>query len=121
MAGKRTMASTLTNVSPALLTVEDVAAMPDPGYPFELVRGRIVRLPPPLFRHGQVCGNIVVLVGQHVRQADCGRLVCNDSGVVTQRDPDSLRGVDVGYFSYQRLPRETVPDRYTEVAPEAAF
>lgn len=113
--------STTTTSQPALLTVEDVGSMPDPGYPFELVRGRIVRMPPPVFRHGTICAQIVGLVDPFVRAADLGRVVCNDSGVITRRNPDSLRGADVAVYSFARMPREITPDGYPDVAPDAVF
>ena len=39
------------------------------------------------------------------KRADLGRVVTNDSGIVTQRDPDTVRGADVAYYSYARLPK----------------
>jgi hypothetical protein len=38
-----------------LYTAEEFARRPDPGYPEELVRGRIVAMPVPQARHGLVC------------------------------------------------------------------
>ena len=40
----------------ALLTAEQFAERPDPGYPEELVRGRIVPLMFSKPRHGEICG-----------------------------------------------------------------
>ena len=37
-----------------LLTAEQYAQRPDPGYPEELVRGRIVPMPMPKPRHGYI-------------------------------------------------------------------
>jgi Uma2 family endonuclease len=39
----------------ALLTAEEFGRRPDPGHPEELVQGRIITMPPPQPRHGQVC------------------------------------------------------------------
>jgi Uma2 family endonuclease len=39
-----------------LLTAAEFGSRPDPGYPEELVQGRIVTMPPPTPRHGQICG-----------------------------------------------------------------
>ena len=38
----------------ALLTAEEFGRRPDPGFPEELVQGRIVTTPPPKPSHGQV-------------------------------------------------------------------
>jgi hypothetical protein len=34
------------------LTANEFARRPDPGYPEELVRGRVISMPPPGARHG---------------------------------------------------------------------
>ena len=49
--------STASVTTPALLTAEQFAERPDPGYPEELVRGRIVPMPMPKPRHGEICSN----------------------------------------------------------------
>ena len=105
----------------ALLTAEEFERMPDPGYPTELVRGRIVAMNPPGFRHGEVCSNIVHIVRIYLDQHDRGRIVSNDSGTITERGPDTVRGMDVGYYSYDRLPKESRPQGYPSVSPDAVF
>jgi Uma2 family endonuclease len=52
---------------------------------------------------------------------DLGRLVVNDSAVVTERDPDTVRGGDVAFYSYSRIPRGPCPSGYLSVVPEAIF
>lgn len=104
--------------STATLTAEQFARRPDPGHPEELVRGRIVALPPPGARHVQVCGRVARLLGNFVEDRDLGHVLSNDSGVVTGRGPDTVRGADVAFYSYARLPKGPLPAAYPEVAPE---
>jgi len=104
-----------------LLTVEEFWMLPDEGQPLELVRGRVVAMNQPGFRHGEICGNILGIVREHVRSRKIGRAVCNDSGVQTELDPDTVRGADVAYYSFARLPAGTSPDRYPDVSPEIVF
>ena len=73
------------------------------------------------YLHGTVCWQIAGLLFVYLSGRDLGRATCNDSGVVTKRDPDSVRGPDVAYFSYQRVPKDSMPDRYPEVSPELIF
>src|SRR6516165_1855375 len=101
-----------------LLTAEQFAQRPDPGYPEELVRGRIVPLPQPNRRDGQICAKVVRLLGDHVEQNDLGYVLSNDAGVITERNPDTVRGADVAFYSFGRLPRGELPDHYPDVAPE---
>src|SRR5258708_7465445 len=104
-----------------LLTAEQYRQLPDQGRPSELVRGRIAYLNVPYPRHGEVCGQTVFLLKTFLVDHDIGRVVCNDSGVVTERDPDTVRGPDVSFYSYQRMPKGPLPAGYLPVAPEVTF
>lgn len=110
--------STAANASPALLTAEEFAERPDPGHPEELVRGRIVPMPMTKPRHGEICGRTDRVLGGFVDEHDLGRVLTNDSGVITERGPDTVRGADVAYYSFARVPKDPLPDRYLDVAPE---
>ena len=73
--------------------------------PRELVRGRIVVMNVPAPRHGTfVHGSVVVGVFAE-DEHDKGRVMYNDAGVITERDPDTVRGPDFSYYSYDRLPK----------------
>lgn len=76
---------------------------------------------PPFFRHGRVCSRIVVKIGSFVEEHDLGETVCNDTGIITERDPDTVRGADVAYYSYARIPRGECPQGYPAAAPEIVF
>src|SRR5207249_4297108 len=84
-----------------LLTAEEFFRLPEPpdGSKQELVRGEIVTMPPPGFRHGDVQLAIGSLLRQFVRANRLGRVTV-ESGVVTEDDPDTVRGPDVSFWSY---------------------
>ncbi len=105
----------------ALLTAEEFRQLPDDGRPRELVRGTVVEMPVPAPRHGYYCGNICRIVGNHVVAKGLGRVMSNDSGIVTERGPDTVRGGDVSYYSYTRLPPGPLPEGYLDVTPELVF
>lgn len=73
---------------------------------------------PPKPRHGKVCVRIAMLLQLHADAQRCGHVFGNDSGVVTERDPDTLRGADVAYYSYGRLPEDANLDEFPTVTPE---
>lgn len=104
-----------------LLTAEEYSNRSDPGYPEELVRGRIVAMAQPNARHGEVCANTMLIVGPFVREHDLGRALCNDTGVITERGPDTVRGADIVFYSYARAPKGPLPKVYLEVMPELVF
>lgn len=39
----------------------------------------------------------------------------------TQRDPDTVRGPDISFFSYSRIPQGASLEGYAQVAPEVVF
>jgi Uma2 family endonuclease len=101
-----------------LLTAEQFGQRPDPGYPEELVQGRVVAMSVPDRRHGYVCGKADRIFGNFVDARAIGRVLCNDSGVITERAPDTVRGADVAYYSYARLPKGKLPTGYGPEVPE---
>lgn len=113
----------VTAAAPAerLLSAEEYLTLPERGVPTELVRGRVVEMNVPIPRHGEICVNITDLISPYVRTHKIGRMVSNDGGVVTERDPDTLRGADVAFYSYARVPPGPLPRKYLDVAPELVF
>ena len=105
----------------ALMTAEEFGQRPDPGHPEELVQGMVIQMPPPDRRHGYVCGQAYYFLRQFVDEHDLGRVLSNDSGVITERDPDTVRGADVAYYSYARLPKGPLPTGYGPEVPEVVF
>lgn len=101
-----------------LWTVEQYAARPPSGHPEELVRGRIVTLCQPTRRHGQICSETVQILAEFVKRNDLGHVLSNDSAVITHRNPDTVRGADVAFYSFARLPRGPLPSNYGPEVPE---
>lgn len=102
-----------------LLTLEEYGAIEDLGQPSELVQGRIVEMNVPYYRHGEVCAEAALIIGGYVKQHQLGRITTNDSGVVTQRGPDTVRGADFAFYSKARLPEANRPSHgYAPVPPD---
>src|SRR5262245_66308871 len=90
-----------------LLTAEEFALLPAPpdGSKQELVRGVIVTMPPPGFRHGLRQVRVASLLDHYALSTRRGRVTV-ETGVITERDPDSVRGPDVSLWSFERLPAD---------------
>jgi Uma2 family endonuclease len=84
----------------------------------ELVKGIVKEYPVPWPRHGKLCSRIDRLIGNHVEANDLGHVMCNDSWIKTGSNPDTVRGADVCFFSYERLPKGAVPEGLLPVAPD---
>jgi len=65
---------------------------------FELDRGEVIELPPPLKIHGAVCANAVRILGNYTFARRKGYVTGNDSGVILEREPDTVRGPDVALY-----------------------
>jgi Uma2 family endonuclease len=111
----------MATVAEKLLTAEEYGGLPDDGQPTELVRGRIVPLNMPKPRHGEICGQTNYLLRRYLDDNPLGRVVTNDAGIITERDPDTVRGADVAFYSFARVPRGPLPSTYLSVAPELVF
>jgi len=89
------------------------------GQRFELINRVPVELPMPQQQHGKVCYRIAMAIGAHVDAKDLGHMTTNDSfvRVGTKDDPERVRGADICYFSYDRLPKGEMPPGLLTVAP----
>jgi Uma2 family endonuclease len=84
---------------------------------FELERGKVVEMSRPGERHGVVCVNVSYLFGAYLRQRKKGRACANDTGLVLDRDPDTVRGPDVFLYDKGR-PYDELEVKYSEDVPQ---
>jgi Uma2 family endonuclease len=111
----------MSTATETLLTAEQYRLLPDDGRHTELVRGKVVEMIMPAPRHGYFCNKVGRILGNFVEEHDLGRVMNNDSGVITERDPDTVRGADVCFYSYKKIPKGPLPDGYLSVVPELVF
>ncbi|SFH81703.1 Uma2 family endonuclease [Planctomicrobium piriforme] len=92
--------------------------------PVELVRGEIVYLygedgmTRPGWKHGIVCVNVAAVLWQWARPTRAGIVTSNDTGVITERDPDTLRGPDVFFVAAGKVPAGPAPKGVPEITPD---
>jgi Uma2 family endonuclease len=101
-----------------LLTADDFRQLPEDGQLYELVRGNAIMMVRPGYRHGKVCNQAGRILGNYVEEHRLGTVLNNDSGVITERNPDTVRGPDIAYYSFARMPAESVPVGYPSAPPE---
>lgn len=87
---------------------------------FELIRGEVFPVPNPALLHGVVCNNIATELTLYARKQRKGFVATNDSGVVVERDPDSIIGPDVAYYEHFEKYRDVRPKKPAESPPVLA-
>jgi Uma2 family endonuclease len=90
------------------------------GQRAEFLFGKVVFPPMPFQQHRKMCFNAAYLLGTHVVPNDLGHITTNDSFVkVPMRDdPEKVRGADVCYFSYERVPKGDFPGGLLDISPD---
>ena len=63
----------------------------------------------PTPRHGQICNEVGRLLGNYVKAKGLGKVTSNDSGIITERDPDTMRGADVAFYRNKRFGEGPLP------------
>ncbi len=111
------MSAVLTPPAVKLLTADEFAEKFS-NQRMELVHGIPVETPMPNLRHGKVCSTFTRLLGNFVDEHDIGHVMSNDSFVKVRSNPDTLRGADVLFITYERLAKGRVPDGVLDVIPE---
>ncbi len=106
----------------SLMTADEYMALPDSfDGQTEPVKGVLVTLPPARPRHGEIFMQVGYLLRKYLDDHPIGRVVSNDSSMLTERDPDSVRGPDVAYYSYERVPKGPLPDGLLAISPDLVF
>jgi Uma2 family endonuclease len=101
------------------MTADEFFELPAPadGSKLELVKGEVVAMTAPGLEHGEVQVNIGFLLKSFLKANKIGRVV-SESGVVTERDEDTVRGPDVSYYSKERLPLGKRVVKYHDLPPD---
>lgn len=107
------------DVATQLLTAEEFAELPEDEWVSELVRGRVVNMPPPGMGHGGIQAELAAQLLGHVKARGLGRVVVG-SGVILERGPDTVRAPDVSLFLRREGEAERLPAGYTETMPDLA-
>lgn len=84
---------------------------------FELDRGEVVEMPSPGETHGMLCGWIAHLLWNYVVRRGAGGVTSNDTGLLVEQDPDTVRGPDIMLFGESR-PLEQLSHKFATRIPQ---
>src|ERR1043166_7760862 len=92
------MATAATKLMTATEFYDFVHLPKNAGRFFELERGEVIELPPPGRLHGFVCNIMAWLLTNYSVDRGHGFVCTNDTGVIVERRPDTVRGADVSFY-----------------------
>ena len=102
------------------ITAEELFRMPDDGYRYELVAGRLRKMTPAGSLHGAIGWRLAAAIGAHVDEHRLGVVFGADTGFKLARDPDTVRAPDVAFVSRPRIPVAGIPTGYWSGPPDLA-
>lgn len=102
-------------VQERLYTVKELEQLPDDGMRHELLKGRLITMPPPKREHGAVVAWTTVLLTNHVEAHQLGTVI-SEIGFLVSENPDTVLAPDVSFISTARLPEYT--GAYDRLGPD---
>ena len=101
--------TTVATTATRLLTAADLSTLPDDGNRYELLRGELVIMPPPSFKHAIVTGNLAVRIGGFVLQNDLPYIGGAEASAYIEEGPDTVRAADYALYHRRHIPNP-LPD-----------
>ena len=101
------------------VTADELLRIPDDGWRYELLRGRLLRDPPAGAEHSWLGVTLGASLRDFVHAANLGFVFGADCGFKIATDPDTVRAPDVAFVAAARLPAGPPPG-YVPFAPDLA-
>lgn len=101
-----------------LVTADELFAMPEDGHRYDLIRGRLYRMPAAGGRHGEIEMELGAEIRNHAKARGLGRTYGAETGFLLARDPDTVLAPDVAFVRADRLPPPEARIGFMAVAPD---
>ncbi len=85
----------------------------------ELVEGEVIEMSRPGILHGIITMNAARPLSNFVHENNLGFVTAAETGFILDRDPDTVRGLDVAFVRSDRL-RDGIPSAPVPMAPDLA-
>ena len=110
------MSTTITRPT----TADELFAMPDDGFRYELVEGELIRMAPAGAEHGRVAVRITAPLFMYVEAHDLGEVFAAETGFKLRSEPDTVRAPDVAFVRKARIKEGGMTEGYWAGAPDLA-
>lgn len=99
-----------------LTTAEELFAMPDDGYRYELVRGELRKMAPAGQYHGEYVVNATIPLGAYIKENNLGKVYGAETGY--RLASDHVLAPDISFVSRERLEAIGEGPGYWPAAPD---
>jgi len=100
------------------MTADELLAMPDDGWRYELVKGELIRMAPTGDEHGEVTMELATPLHLHVKKHNLGRVYAAETGFKLESDPDTVRAPDIAFVRRERIEATGTLKGYRPGAPD---
>lgn len=104
------------------MSADDLASLPESGRGYELVEGRLVRMPPTGGWHGRISMDLGTALNNFVKAHNAGMVLGAETGFLVSQpgEPETVLAPDVAFVARQRLPRPGDPalSGYWRITPD---
>ncbi len=108
------------NVQAQGFTAAGLERMPGEDAHVELIRGKIVKLPPAGAEHGETSVHLGGLLDRYARQMSLGRVYAAETGFIIRRNPDTVRAPDAAFVTMERVQQQVRKQGFFDGPPDLA-
>ena len=103
------------------MTADELLAMPDDGFVYELIKGELIKVsPPPGHEHGLVAMNIAGPLHEYIKKKGLGKVYAAETGFLLAQNPDTVRAPDAAFVRRERIDKAGPVKGYWIGAPDLA-
>ena len=93
------MSATLTRP----MTADELLAMPDDGYRYELVKGELIQMAPTGYEHGVRTAELTTALHLFIKAHRLGVICAAETGFLLSQGPDTVRAPDIAFIARERV------------------
>ncbi len=101
-----------------LMTADELMALPDDGWRYELIEGVLHRMSPAGAEHGEIGTEYVWHLRNFVVPRRLGRVYPADTGFFLSHDPETVVAPDAAFVRADRLPPRAERRGYLDLVPD---
>ncbi|HLL71416.1 MAG TPA: Uma2 family endonuclease [Pyrinomonadaceae bacterium] len=100
------------------MSAEELLAMPDDGFRYELVEGELRQMSPAGHNHGRIAMRLAVPLGKFVADNNLGEVYAAETGFKLRTNPDTVRAPDVSFIRLERVEEVGETEGFWPGAPD---